>query len=116
MKDIQQKVSAFQLHCIVEIADMSAQVWFITGTSSGFGAEFVKAALARGDKVIATARNEERIAHLKDLGAATMQLDVTAPQEELNRKANEAISVYGRIDVLVNNAGYTQFGMTEETR
>lgn len=95
---------------------MSPQVWVITGTSSGFGAEFVKVALARGDKVIATARNEERIAHLKDLGAETMQLDITATQEELNRKANEAIAMYGRVDVLVNNAGYMQFGMTEETR
>lgn len=95
---------------------MSSQVWVITGTSSGFGAEFVKAALAHGDKVIATARNEERIAHLRDLGAKTMQLDVTAPQEELIRKANEAVSMYGRIDVLVNNAGYMQFGTIEETR
>lgn len=95
---------------------MSTQVWVITGTSSGMGAEFVKAALARGDKVIATARHEERIAHLRDLGAATIQLDVTAPQEELNRKAGEAISVYGSVDILVNNAGYMHFGMTEETR
>jgi len=94
---------------------MSPQVWLITGTSSGFGTEFVKAAIARGDKVIATARNIDRIAHLKDIGAAIMQLDVTAPQDELDRKANEAISTYGRIDVLVNNAGYTQFGTVEES-
>ncbi|KAJ5128685.1 hypothetical protein N7448_002402 [Penicillium atrosanguineum] len=94
---------------------MSPQVWLITGTSSGFGAEFVKSAIARGDKVIATARNVEKINHLKDIGAATMQLDVTASQAELDRKANEAISMYGRIDVLVNNAGYTQFGTIEES-
>lgn len=94
---------------------MSPQVWLITGTSSGFGTEFVKAAIARGDKVIATARNIDRIAHLKDIGAAITQLDVTAPQDELDRKANEAISTYGRIDVLVNNAGYTQFGTVEES-
>jgi NADP-dependent 3-hydroxy acid dehydrogenase YdfG len=95
---------------------MSSQVWLITGTSSGFGTEFVKAAIARGDKVIATARNVDRITHLKDIGAETMQLDVTASQEELNRKADEAISTYGMIDVLVNNAGYTQFGTVEESR
>lgn len=95
---------------------MSHQVWLITGTSSGFGAEFVKAAIARGDRVIATARNVEKINHLKDIGAATMQLDVTSSQEELDRKANEAISTYGKIDVIVNNAGYTQFGTIEESR
>jgi NAD(P)-dependent dehydrogenase (short-subunit alcohol dehydrogenase family) len=95
---------------------MSPQVWLITGTSSGFGAEFVKQVIARGDKVIATARNVDRISHMRDIGAATLQLDVTAPQGELNRKADEAISIYGRVDILVNNAGYTQFGIFEESR
>lgn len=95
---------------------MSPQVWLITGTSSGFGAEFVKQVIARGDKVIATARNMDRISHLKDIGAATLQLDVTAPQDELDRKADEAISIHGRVDILVNNAGYTQFGILEESR
>ncbi|KAJ5579970.1 uncharacterized protein N7459_005955 [Penicillium hispanicum] len=91
-----------------------SQVWLITGTSSGLGMEFVKAVLDRGDKVIATARNVDRIAHFKDLGATTMQLDVTAPQDELDRKAQEAIATYGKIDVLVNNAGYVHFGVVEE--
>ncbi|KAJ5891746.1 uncharacterized protein N7473_007974 [Penicillium subrubescens] len=94
---------------------MSPQVWLITGTSSGFGAELVKEVIARGDKVIATARNVKRISHMRDIGAAILQLDVTASQDELNRKAEEAISIYGRIDILVNNAGYTQFGIVEET-
>jgi NAD(P)-dependent dehydrogenase (short-subunit alcohol dehydrogenase family) len=95
---------------------MSPQVWLITGTSSGFGLEFVKEVIARGDKVIATARNAEQISHMRDIGAATLQLDVTASQDELNRKAEEAISIYGRVDILVNNAGYTQFGILEEIR
>lgn len=95
---------------------MPLQVWLITGTSSGFGAEFVKQVIARGDKVIATARNVDQISHMKDIGAATLQLDVTAPQHELNRKADEAISIYGKVDILVNNAGYTQFGIFEESR
>ncbi|KAJ5397772.1 hypothetical protein N7509_005885 [Penicillium cosmopolitanum] len=92
-----------------------SQVWLITGTSSGLGHELARAVLGRGDKVIATARQLDRISSLKDLGAATLQLDVTAPQEELNRRAEEAIAIYGRIDVLVNNAGYVQFGTIEET-
>jgi NAD(P)-dependent dehydrogenase (short-subunit alcohol dehydrogenase family) len=95
---------------------MSPQIWLITGTSSGFGSQLVKEVIARGDKVIATARNVERISHMRDLGAATLQLDVTASQDELNRKAEEAISIFGGVDILVNNAGYTQFGILEENR
>lgn len=93
-----------------------SQVWLITGTSSGLGHELAKAVLGRGDKVVATARNVSRITALKELGAATLQLDVTAAQDELDRRAEEAIAIYGRIDVLVNNAGYVQFGTVEGTR
>ncbi|KAL2863134.1 SDR family oxidoreductase [Aspergillus lucknowensis] len=89
-------------------------VWLITGTSSGLGSEFVKQVLSRGDRVIATARNVSKISHLKELGAAIMALDVTSPQAELDVKAKEAISVFGRVDVLVNNAAYTQFGFLED--
>ena len=84
--------------------------------AGGLGQELVKAVLNRGDKVIATARNADQISSLKELGAATLQLDVTATQEQLNLKAEEAVAIYGRIDVLVNNAGYVQFGTIEETR
>jgi NAD(P)-dependent dehydrogenase (short-subunit alcohol dehydrogenase family) len=89
-------------------------VWIITGTSSGFGSEFVKQALARGDKVIATARTVSKIAHMKEAGAAVLSLDVTAPQADLEAKAAEAIAIYGQIDVLVNNAAYVQFGTLED--
>jgi NAD(P)-dependent dehydrogenase (short-subunit alcohol dehydrogenase family) len=81
---------------------MSPRVWFITGSTTGFGAEFVKNVLKRGDKVIATARNESKISFLKAAGAATLQFDVTAPQSELNAKAHEAIGIYGGVDVVVN--------------
>jgi NAD(P)-dependent dehydrogenase (short-subunit alcohol dehydrogenase family) len=93
-----------------------AQVWLITGCSSGFGSEFVTQALSRGDKVIATARTISKITHLQDAGAATMQLDVTATQEELDQKASDAIAIYGKVDILVNNAAYTQFGTLEDMK
>ncbi|GIC86335.1 putative short-chain oxidoreductase [Aspergillus udagawae] len=91
-----------------------AQVWLITGCSSGFGREFVTQALSHGDKVIATARTIANITHLRDAGAAIMQLDVTASQEELDQKASDAIAIYGKVDILVNNAAYTQFGTLED--
>ncbi|KAL4912093.1 hypothetical protein BDW62DRAFT_215292 [Aspergillus aurantiobrunneus] len=89
-------------------------VWLITGTSSGFGSEFVTQALSRGDKVIATARNISKISHFKKLGAEALTLDITSQQPDLDAKAAEAISVFGRVDVLVNNAAYTQFGFLED--
>jgi NADP-dependent 3-hydroxy acid dehydrogenase YdfG len=90
------------------------QVWLITGTSSGFGAAFVKNLLERGDKVIATARTLSKIAHLEELGAAILQLDVTNSPAELEKAAKKAIEIYGKIDVLVNNAGYAHFGTFED--
>ncbi|CBF87502.1 hypothetical protein AN9378.2 [Aspergillus nidulans FGSC A4] len=91
-------------------------VWLITGTSSGFGHEFVTQLLSRGDKVIATARILSRISDLKQLGpdVVTLELDVTASQRELNDKAAEAIQVFGKVDVLVNNAGFVKFGFLED--
>ena len=83
---------------------MAPKVWLVTGCSSGFGLEFVKNIVKRGDKVIATARSESKIEFLKEIGAATLQLDVTAPQDELNAKAAEAIKIFGGVDVLVNKS------------
>jgi NAD(P)-dependent dehydrogenase (short-subunit alcohol dehydrogenase family) len=95
---------------------MAPQVWLITGTTSGFGLAFVKNLLARGDKVIATARNTEKIAHLQKAGAAILKLDLADDQAEFNKQAEAAIAMYGKVDVLVNNAGYSHFGTTEEDR
>ncbi|KAF5335527.1 hypothetical protein D9611_012141 [Ephemerocybe angulata] len=91
--------------------------WLITGTSSGIGRELAFFALARGDKVIATARgrNISKLDDLKAAGAATMELDVTSPLDKLNDVAREAIAFYGRVDVLVNNAGYMAVGAIEES-
>ena len=94
---------------------MPQLTWLVTGTSSGLGEQFVHSILAKGDHVIATARQgHERLQRLKDAGAAILDLDVTAPQAELDAKVKEALSIYGVIDVLVNNAGYIEAALVEE--
>ncbi|RDW66908.1 hypothetical protein BP5796_09657 [Coleophoma crateriformis] len=96
---------------------MPQLVWLVTGCTSGLGEELVYAILARGDRVIATGRNAViRLSHLKDSGAAVLDIDVTASQAVLNIKIEEALAVYGRIDVLVPNAGYSEIGFVEELR
>lgn len=99
-------------------AVMTPLVWLVTGCSSGFGLEFVRSILARGDKVIATVRGNahERLQHLKTGGAAVLSLDVDVQQAELDAKVKEAIAIYGGVDVLVNNAGYSAFGLVEDSR
>jgi NAD(P)-dependent dehydrogenase (short-subunit alcohol dehydrogenase family) len=93
-----------------------ARTWFITGTSRGFGREWAEAALDRGDRVAATARD---VSSLDDLaakhGAAVLPLalDVTDRSAVLAALAR-ADEHFGRLDVVVNNAGYGQFGMIEE--
>jgi len=89
-------------------------VWFITGTSTGFGRDLALAAVQRGDKVIATARRLSAVEDLKAAGASTLQLDVTSPLEALKSIAKEAHEIHGRIDVVVNNAGYFETGALEE--
>jgi NAD(P)-dependent dehydrogenase (short-subunit alcohol dehydrogenase family) len=99
------------------IPAMPQLTWLVTGCSSGLGEIFVRSLLARGDHVIATARNgTQRLAPLKDAGAAVLDLDVTAPQVEIDAKIKEALAIYGGIDVLVNNAGYIEAGIIEEIR
>ncbi|GAB1732725.1 hypothetical protein NU195Hw_g7321t1 [Hortaea werneckii] len=87
---------------------MPQLVWFVTGCSTGFGAEFAKAILAKGDYVIATARKVESLDDLKAMGAATMQMDVNEPSSSIKQKIQEALGIYGRIDVLLSNAGYAE--------
>ncbi|KAJ8085605.1 hypothetical protein PM082_004423 [Marasmius tenuissimus] len=96
---------------------MSPLVWLITGTSTGLGRDLAIAALNRGDKVIATARARS-ISQINDLrakGAETIELDVTASLENLQDVAKKVVSFYGRVDVLVNNAGYILVGAIEES-
>jgi len=87
----------------------------ITGASRGFGLEFAKAALTAGDKVVATARDKNSIP-LEDNpnNLLKVSLDVTV-EEQSDVAVREAITCFGRIDVLVNNAGYLLVGALEET-
>ncbi|KAL5522629.1 hypothetical protein ACEPAG_8647 [Sanghuangporus baumii] len=94
-------------------------VWVITGTSSGLGSALVQVALARGDRVVATARSIESIRHFTSDPKTAERvviacLDVTAPFSEIRSLADEAAGKWGRIDVLVNNAGVGMLGITEE--
>jgi NAD(P)-dependent dehydrogenase (short-subunit alcohol dehydrogenase family) len=94
---------------------MSVPVWFITGSTSGFGKNIALEALSRGHKVIATARNASKLSDLQASGADVLSLDVTAPLEELRSKAAEAHAIHGRITHLINSAGYILEGAIEET-
>ncbi|MEU8577599.1 oxidoreductase [Streptomyces asoensis] len=95
----------------------NARVWLVTGASSGFGRAVAEAAVAAGDTVIGTAR---RAGALDDLVAAhpdrveAIALDVT-DGERIDAVAADVLARYGRVDVLVNNAGRTQVGAFEET-
>jgi NAD(P)-dependent dehydrogenase (short-subunit alcohol dehydrogenase family) len=94
---------------------MSERVWMITGTSSGFGRAIAEAVVERGDRVVATARRVEALADLADHERVhVVALDVTDPAGR-EAAVGEAIERFGRIDVLVNNAGRTQVGAVEET-
>jgi NAD(P)-dependent dehydrogenase (short-subunit alcohol dehydrogenase family) len=95
---------------------VTEKVWFITGTSRGFGREWAIAALDRGDKVAATARDTATLADLVDkFGEAILpiQLDVTDRAADF-AAVKQAHDHFGRLDVVVNNAGYGQFGFVEE--
>jgi NAD(P)-dependent dehydrogenase (short-subunit alcohol dehydrogenase family) len=96
---------------------IQGRVWFITGTSSGFGRCIAEEALAKGDRVVATARDPRS---LDDLVARApervhaVRLDVTMPAEIQSAVAS-ALQRFGAVDVLVNNAGFSAVGAVEET-
>jgi NAD(P)-dependent dehydrogenase (short-subunit alcohol dehydrogenase family) len=93
------------------------KVWFITGASRGFGRVWTEAALERGDKVVATARKPEALADLVGRygdAVLALALDVT-DAAAVSSTVQRGFEHFGRLDVVVSNAGYGQIGMIEET-
>ncbi|MFC3897677.1 SDR family NAD(P)-dependent oxidoreductase [Lentzea rhizosphaerae] len=95
---------------------MNSKVWFVTGSSRGLGREFVETALARGDKVAATARKagslDDLVAEYGD-GVLPLEMDVI-DKAAVFESVQRAKEHFGRLDVVVNNAGYAQVGAIEE--
>lgn len=92
------------------------KIWFITGTSRGFGRIWTEAILKRGDKVAATARKLESIADFKEKygdQVLTLELDVTN-HEQAKQAVEQAHAHFGRLDIVFNNAGYSLVGTIEE--
>src|SRR5882724_524786 len=93
------------------------QVWLITGSSRGLGRTLAEAVLAEGHKLVATARNPAQLADLIERygdQVRTVALDVTNEQASIHAVA-AAKEAFGRLDVLVNNAGYGDISPIEET-
>ncbi|WP_353719058.1 SDR family NAD(P)-dependent oxidoreductase [Dyadobacter sp. 676] len=94
----------------------SDKVWFITGASRGFGRIWAEAALERGDRVAATARKLSSIAGLTEKygeRVLALELDVTNA-DQVQSVVNQAHAHFGRLDVVLNNAGYSLVGTIEE--
>ena len=85
-----------------------------SGTSAGFGSILTKTVLSRGDRVIASARSLDKIKHLESENCKTLQLDVTDSEEIIKQKGKQAVDIWGRVDVVVNNAGVGAPGIAEE--
>jgi len=93
-----------------------SRVWFITGTSTGFGYVLAEEALKRGERVIATARDVSKLSRLARQypdHIHTLKLDVTNPNE-ITSIAQQGLAAFGHVDILVNNAGYGVNGAIEE--
>jgi NAD(P)-dependent dehydrogenase (short-subunit alcohol dehydrogenase family) len=93
------------------------KIWLITGSSRGLGRALAKAVLASGDQVVATAREPDTLADLLPLGGSnvlTLPLDVT-DEAAAARAVSAAVDRFGRLDIVVNNAGYGNVAPVEDT-
>jgi len=98
------------------MSTQQSPVWFITGCSSGFGHELAKKVIARGWRLVATARDKSKLAELvkgNEANVLTLDLDVTK-HDQVEAAAKTAEKYFGRVDVLVNNAGYGYMSSVEE--
>jgi NAD(P)-dependent dehydrogenase (short-subunit alcohol dehydrogenase family) len=93
-------------------------VWFITGSSAGLGLALTRFATAKGQKVIASSRNPARtpelVEEVEKSGGKWLALDTTWSEQEIKKVVRQAESLFGRIDVLVNNAGVSVLGALED--
>lgn len=99
------------------MSEQQKSVWFITGCSTGFGRELAKQLLENGYRVVVTARNTDKVQDLVQINkdnALALSIDVTN-NEQVTEAVNKAEDYFGRIDVLVNNAGFGYFGSIEES-
>lgn len=94
------------------------KVWFITGCSAGFGISLARAVLAHGHHLIASSRNPSKtpdlVQEVKQNGGHWLTLDVTSPSKDIKRTIDEAVALHGRLDVVVNNAGFAVLGAVED--
>jgi NAD(P)-dependent dehydrogenase (short-subunit alcohol dehydrogenase family) len=101
---------------MMSASEDSTPVWFITGCSTGFGRELAEAVLQRGWRAVVTARDPSSVDALVDAAkgrAIAARLDVTRP-DDVQHAVEQAYAAFGRIDVLVNNAGYGYLAAVEE--
>ncbi|OMQ08179.1 SDR family NAD(P)-dependent oxidoreductase [[Flexibacter] sp. ATCC 35103] len=103
---------------MTNVSTNKPKIWFITGSSRGFGRLWTEAALERGDKVAATARNVDSISDFKDKygdNVLILPLDVTK-NEQVQNAVKTAYDYFGRLDIVINNAGYSLVGTIEEAK
>src|ERR1700735_2310376 len=98
------------------VSAAKGRTWFISGASTGFGRMLAEEVLKSGGKVVATARNLDKVSDLEakyPRTAKALALDVTK-QAQVDAAVEQTVAKFGRVDVLVNNAGYGVAGAIEE--